>query len=100
MTFSEWERELHEADATADNARPGAVGGVAFAAAMSGVAFAGMTTLGAATLPALIAAPWLGTVLGLGVLAARTIRLAAPSALHARSDDDSMARRLPGRTGK
>ncbi|MBL9060437.1 MAG: hypothetical protein JNK88_10495 [Mangrovicoccus sp.] len=99
MTFSEWERELREADASADNAGPGAVGGVAFAAAMSGVAFAGMTTLGAATLPALIAAPWLGTVLGLGVLAARTFRLAAPRALSARGDDDSNAQRLPGRTG-
>ena len=93
MTRSEWERELEEADATADNARPGAVGGVAFVAAMSGVAFAGMTTMGAATLPALIAAPWLGTFLGLGLIAARTARSATGTG-------DSGAERLPGHAAK
>ena len=100
MTLSEWELELSEADASVDHARPGAVGGVAFVAAMSGVAFAGMTTLGAATLPALLLAPWLGTLLGLGVLAARSVRLAMPAALRTPVDGDKVAPQLSGQAGK
>ena len=77
MALSERKGELDDPDIASDDAGPGAIGGVAFVAAMSGVAFAGMTTLGAGTLAALLAAPWLGACLGIGVLAARSIRLGA-----------------------
>ena len=70
MARAEWECEIPVRNAEAWDDRPGPVGGVAFAGVMSLIAFGGLTAAGAAVVPALLAAPWLGTVLGLGVLAA------------------------------
>ena len=92
MALSERKGELDDPDIASDDAGPGAIGGVAFVAAMSGVAFAGMTTLGAGTLAALLAAPWLGACLGIGVLAARSIRLGAPPLTA--GDRDGLAKRV------
>lgn len=72
MARAEWECEIPVRNAEAWDDRPGPVGGVAFAGVMSLIAFGGLTAAGAAVVPALLAAPWLGTVLGLGVLAATT----------------------------
>ncbi len=94
MALSKRERELEAPETASDDAGPGAIGGVAFVAAMSGVAFAGMTTLGAGTLAALLAAPWLGACLGIGVLAARSIRLTARPL--AGGDADTLAKRVSG----
>ena len=94
MALSKRQRELETPETASDDAGPGAIGGVAFVAAMSGVAFAGMTTLGAGTLAALLAAPWLGACLGIGVLAARNIRLTARPL--AGRDADALAKRVSG----
>ena len=94
MALSKRERELEAPETASDDAGPGAIGGVAFVAAMSGVAFAGMTSVGAGTLAALLAAPWLGACLGIGVLAARSFRLTAPP--REARESDALAKRVSG----
>ena len=97
MALSEWERELP--DAGPDDAGPGAIGGVAFVAAMSGVAFAGMTSVGAGTLAALLAAPWLGACLGIGECQVFCVWVIG-SMLPERSKDDDDFQRTAGRAAE